>query len=238
MDRSRLASAILLGLVAGACANPLGGLAGAESDHAWGGVRASWEVPRRVLSDGKPPAHQYLFEIESTVGSGEFTQALESGESLTIDGTTFSGPSDVVAGFDVQQIAVDGRLRLRNEVGLGVDAIAGLGFTRLDLEAATAATSADLDQQGFGPVLGTGLFFELPPQLRFYAELTWQPTFVGAGDVADVRIFDVGLDLRLTEALGLILSWRDFAYREERGGAESDLDLTARGPRLTLTLQF
>jgi hypothetical protein len=82
------------------------------------------------------------------------------------------------------------------------------------------------------------VFFELPPRLRFYAEILWQAALVGGGEVADVQVFDVGMDLRLTEALGLTLSWRDLGYQEERDGAESDLDLTARGPRLTLMLQF
>jgi hypothetical protein len=238
MRRTRLAIAIPLGLLLGACASPSDGLSGSDDESTFGGLRATWEIPRPTISDGRPPARQWLLEVEAGATSGDFGQALGAGQSLTIDGVTYSGPGAVQARFDVQQLAVDGRFRVRNAVGLGLDAIAGLGFTRLDLETASFGASADLDQQGLGPVLGTGVFFELPPRLRFYAELTWQAAFVGSGDVADVQVFDAGMDLRLTEALGLTLSWRDFAYREERDGAESDLDLNASGPRLTLMLQL
>lgn len=238
MRRTRLGIAIALCTLAGACASPSGGLSGSDSESTYGGLRATWEIPRPRFSDGKPPPRQFLLELEGSATGGDFTQSVASGGALVIDGTTYSGPSAVQASFDAQQVSVAGRMRLRNGVGLGVDGIAGIGFTRLDLATASFAASSDLEQQGLGPVLGTGVFFELPPRLRFFAELTWQPTFVGSGDVADVQVFDVGADVRLTEAIGLVLSWRDFSYQEERDGAESDLDLSARGPRLTLMLQL
>ena len=227
-----------LALLAAACASPSGGLSGSDGDASFGGLRATWEIPRRHFSDGKPPGQQVLLEVDASATRGDFDQALGVGDSLTLEGTTFPGPGAVQARFDVQQVTVDGRLRLRSDVGLGLDAIGGLGFTRLDLQVASFAASETVDQQGFGPVLGTGLFFELPPRLRLYAELTWQAALVGGGDVADVQVFETGLELRFTEALGLLFAWRDLTYQEERGGAESDIDLGASGPLLILTLRL
>lgn len=236
--RPRLALALLAAACFAACASPSGGLTGTDDSGSFGGLRASWEVPRPQITDGRPPARQVLVGLDLNGSKGNFEQPLGLGESLTIDGETYNGPQVVAARFDVQRVLVDGRLRLRTESGLGVDGIAGVGFTRLDLETAALSGTADLEQQGFGPLLGTGVFFELPPRLRFFAELTWQASVVSSDTVADVQVVDLGLDLRLTEALGIVLAWHDFTYRQERDGVESDLDLTARGPRLTLMLRL
>ena len=237
--RSPLPAALLLvAALLGACASPSGGLSGTDDSGSFGGLRASWEVPRPQITDGRPPARQYLVGVDLNGSKGNIEQPLGLGESLTIDGETYNGPQLVLARFDVQRVVVDGRLRLRSESGLGIDGIAGLGFSRLDLETAALSGNADLEQQGFGPLLGTGVFFELPPRLRLFAELTWQASIVSSDSVADVQVVDLGIDLRLTEALGIVLAWHDFSYQQERDGAESDLDLTARGPRLTLLLRL
>lgn len=210
--RSRYA-ALLVAAALGACANPGAGLATSDSDASFTGLRASWQVPRPQFSDGRPPPRQVLVQAELSNTDADFLD-------------------------DLHQASVDARLRLRGEHLLGFDVTGGLGFARLDLDGNQAAPTGDTEEEGFGPRLGLGLFCELPPRLRLFLDGVWQPTFVGAGDVADLQAFDLGVDVRLTQSIELVLGWRWLVYELERSGADPDLDLEAAGPRLSLALRF
>ena len=76
------------------------------------------------------------------------------------------------------------------------------------------------------------------PRLRLYLDGSWQPTFVGGGDTADVQALDLGLDYRLTDSIEVGLAWRQLVYELEDDGADSDLDLEASGPRLSIALRL
>ena len=51
-------------------------------------------------------------------------------------------------------------------------------------------------------------------------------------------MLDVGVSLRLSEVFGLIAAWRHLDYEFDGGPGQSDYDLGASGPRLTLELQL
>jgi hypothetical protein len=203
----------LLCAALGACANPGTGLSTSDSDASFTGLRASWEVPRPRFSQGRPPPRQVLAQAELSDTDADFLD-------------------------DLHQASVDARLRLRGEHLFGLDLTGGLGFARLDLDGNQGVPTGDSQEQGLGPRLGLGLFCELPPRLRLFLDGVWQPTFVGAGDVADLQAFDLGVDVRLTSSIELVLGWRWLAYEQERSGADPDLDLEAAGPRLSLALRF
>ncbi len=230
--------ALLLCAALGACANPGAGLAGEDSDSSFGSLRATWEVPRPMLAGGAPPPRQLLLQVEVGTSDSDDSQSVPAGETLTVDGTDFVGPTDVQLGFDLHQANVDARLRLRGESIFGLELIGGLGFTRLELDASQVGASASLEEDGFGPRVGLGLFCEPQSRLRLFLEGTWQPTFVGGGDIADVVALDLGLDYRLTDSIEFGLAWRQLAYELENDGADSDLDLEASGPRLSIAFRF
>lgn len=221
-----------------ACANPGAGLTGTDSDASFAGLRATWEIPRPTISDGRPPARQLLLQAELSRSDAQFDSDLSAGETVTVDGTQFVGPLTLATDFDLYLASVDARLRLRSEHAFGMDVFGGLGFTRMELDASAASGTAALEQDGFGPRVGLGLFCELPPRLRFFLDGFWQPTFVGSGDVADVQALDLGLELRLSTSIELVLAWRGLDYGFEDSGADSDLDLGAQGPRLSIALRL
>lgn len=213
-------------------------MSGDDSDSSFGSLRATWEVPRPMLEGGAPPPRQLLLQVEVGTSDSDASQAVPTGGALTVGGTDFVGPTNVQLGFDLQQANVDARLRLRGESIFGLDLIGGLGFTRLELDASQIGASASQEEDGFGPRLGLGLFCEPQSRLRLFLEGFWQPTFVGGGDVADVRALDLGLDFRLTDSIELGLAWRQLSWKQENDGADSDLDLEASGPRLSIALRF
>ena len=222
----------------GACASPGGGLSGEDSDASFGSLRASWEVPRPMLEGGAPPPRQLLLQVEVATSDGDFAQSVGSGDTLTVDGTDFVGPTTVHAGFDLHQANVDARMRLRSASLFGLDLFGGIGFTRLELDASEVGTSASLDEDGFGPRVGLGLFCEPQSRLRLFLEGAWEASLVGGGEVADVLELDLGLNYRLTDSIEFELAWRQLAYELENDGADSDLDLRASGPRLSIALRF
>src|SRR6187431_1830283 len=209
----------------GACANPGAGLSGEDSDSTFAGLRATWEVPRPMLTGGAPPPRQLLLQVEVASSDSDFSQSVPTGETLTVDGTDFAGPTSVHVGFDLHQANVDARLRLRSEGIFGLDVFGGVGYTRLELDASEVGAAASQEEDGFGPHLGLGVFCEPQSRLRLFLEGSWQPTFVGGGDVADVQALDLGLDYRLTDSIELVLAWRQLVYELEHDGADSDLDL-------------
>lgn len=221
-----------------ACANPGSELVADDSDSRFGGLSASWEVPRSVQSDGRPPARQLLLQLEVSTSDSDDQQSLGAGESVTVDGTTFVGPSALSTGFDLHLATADARVRLRTEHAFGLDVFGGVGFARLELDANGSGAATSLEEDGFGPRVGLGLFCELPTRVRLFVEGSFQASFVGGGDIADVQTLDLGLDLRLTDSIELVLAWRRLVYELENEGADSDFDLTAAGPRLSLALRF
>ena len=118
----RLSCAALCAAVC-ACANPGSELVADDSDSRFGGLRASWEVPRPVQSDGRPPARQILMQLEVSTSDSDDQQSLEPGESVTVDGTTFVGPSALSTGFDLHLTTrfSDGRVHNFTWRGLRLD---------------------------------------------------------------------------------------------------------------------
>jgi opacity protein-like surface antigen len=229
---------LLLCAALGACANPGAGIEGSDSDSTFGGLRASWEVPRPMLTGGKPPPRQYLLQVELGSSDADDSQSLPAGDTLTVDGADFVGPTNVHIGYDLYQANVDARMRLRGGSFFGLDLFGGIGFARLELDASEIGASASRAEDGFGPRIGLGLFCEPQSRLRLYLDGSWQPTFVGGGDIADVQALDLGLDYRLTDSIEVGLAWRQLVYELEDDGADSDLDLEASGPRLSIALRL
>jgi len=223
-----------------ACVNQQVALEGDDTNSFSGGLRGSWELDASESEDDQPPASQTLVELELSTSSSDFDQEVVAGTVVEIEGTGLDGPTSVHADFDLLQATFDARLRLRDRSGAGLDLFGGLGFSSLDLDVDDAGgASASDSQDGLGPLIGLALFFEPTRRVRLFAEGSELVTFVEGGEsLAAMETLDVGVSLRLTDAFGLIAGWRHLVYEFEGELGQSDYDLGASGPRLTLELQL
>jgi hypothetical protein len=220
------------------CASQQIELHGEDDSTFFAGLHGTWTPDSTTLPDGRPPPTELMLEIDVSASSSDFSQQVPDGSVIELGPVLFDGPTEVQAGFDLTVYTLDGRLRARAESGVGLDLFLGLGYSVLELEASDPANSVSSERDGLGPYLGAGVFWELPARLRIFAEVALlYPLVSDFDDAAELQTLDVGIGWRLVEAVELIGGWRRVDYEDEVG-FDSDFDLQASGPRLTLAVHL
>jgi hypothetical protein len=231
--------AFLVVVAAGCATVPLTTIEAHERNVLLPSARIGWNLTPRSETPSRP-ADGHGLEFTAYGGSGTDTQELVSGQlPVESGGQTFLAPQTLQHDFDVRvyQLAWRWRQFLADPVGLEV--IAGAGYTRLDLEVSSASQRASESLSSTGVVAGIGALWRVRPSTTLHARVEW----FGSADSNGITEAD-RMELSLAQAIGRHVVARVgyarsafYSERSESAGL-SDIELDLRGPLLGVELQF
>ncbi len=185
-----------------------------------------------------PNADDMRLRLRGSRIDGRFSQTIDSGDRINIEGTSISGPAEIDGEYEVTYWSL--ALGFDNS---GIDLVpgqpAGAGYIGL------GQTSFDLSLDDSGRVLSVDEDeIEIYFQYRFVQALTDSFTFGFAGaaglttDFDGSREYELILEYELTRQLILTGGYRWFDYFYFSDESDSDIELDFHGPVLGLKLSL
>jgi len=175
----------------------------------------------------------HALELDLAYGAGEDLQMLGVGESVNLDGMTFTGPGTLQNEVDLTAGSATWRMDFLSPgdgVSFGGALLLGAAFTNLDIEISNGAVSERSTLANGGPILGGQFHIQPRPWIELHVRSTIQ---VGiSDDPSSLATWEAGLELEPHPTIGLFAGWRWWNYDKEVPG--SDIDLELSGPTFGL----
>ena len=190
------------------------------------------EVDERKDSAAPDSGNRLEFELSGTSGSD--TQTLNVGDVINFEGSSFFGPGDVSIDWDLYTASALVSFRWPVAPTLRLDALAGLAGVYASTEVSRGAERAGDSSVTLGPQFGFRANWQPHHVIGLYGQGT---LYWGLGSqFATLGAAELGATARVSKVTMLFLGWRWWAYSEDRGG--SDLDLDMSGPLLGVSFDF
>jgi hypothetical protein len=187
------------------------------------------------------PHDGVAFELGVTGTSGSVSQSLAAGQpDVVLGGQTFTGPLQLRNEVDFRYYEGVFRFRKFFNDALGIEALAGLGYTTLDITVSAPGQRAAEDRDMAGLAVGFGGVWRVLPSTSLQARWTG---FVASGRLLfpDRTMSNQRVDIHLVQALGrnaaLRAGWTDWRLSSDNSPS-SDFKATFSGPALGLELMF
>ncbi len=181
--------------------------------------------------------HAVEFGYVKTNGSD--AQFLPAGQApVVLGGQTFSAPQQLRNAFDFSFIDVSWRWRrFFGDYPLGLEVLAGLGNSRLDLAVSSPTQQASESFSTAGPQAGAGFLWRLHPGTSVQARVAGFVSTSGRGVNEAVRA-ELSLSRVLHENLGVRLGYSSWEVKGQGQDTISDFRLRMSGPSLMLEMNF
>lgn len=195
------------------------------------------------LSEGEEspsePQSGHAVEFGYVKARGSDSQSLTAGQApVVIGGQTFSAPQQLINAFDFSFVDVSWRWRkFFDGRPLGLEVLAGLGSSRLDLAVSSPTQQVSESFSTVGPQAGAGLIWRLQSGTSVQARIAGFVSASGRGVNEAVRA-ELSLAQVLGSNLGLRAGYASWELKGQSQDAISDFRLRFSGPSLLLEMNF
>ena len=198
-------------------------------------------APEDTVASVDPEVEPPLEPIEGTLaidfgfafGKSDTAQQVGAGQLLSLNGTTFFGPTDVAADFALYSWTVAARGGVRIREILSLEGLGGLGIQSYDLESG-GGTVHDSKVSG-GPLIGGRATLHLIPWVDIYTQT--HATFGVGYEAGTLASYEAGATISPLPGLALLAGWRWWNFDEDRDG-EGDVEIKLSGPMVGAVVTF
>ena len=193
--------------------------------------------------EGDNSTRKGVFGIEAAVtgGEGDFDIDLLAGETILAGGGMIAGPATVRTEFRMIEatLAVRGGTRLGDR--FNIHGIGGFGYHETKLKLAGGGTQLNESIDGFGPLVGVHIGFEVAKWLEIYGRASILFFELDAYDdvgLSQSRQVEVGMQLNLSDAIGLFTAYRWWHVEQEDFSLATDIDIRGGGIVVGIVIRF
>jgi len=193
------------------------------------------------LSEGKQPPSQaqtgHAVEIGIAGARGSDSQSLPAGQApIILNDTVFLPPQDLKNEFAFSFADVSWRWRrFSGEGSLGLEVLAGLGYSSLGLTVSSPAQRASDHFATWGPQAGLGLIWRMRPTTSLQARAVGFLSGATLGVNETFRL-ELSVSQAFHENLSLRVGYAVWEVKGQEQASMSDFQLRFSGPMLALDI--
>jgi len=193
---------------------------------------------RHAMVEGRPEdgiGGQSSIELEYTFLEDDADQSLGPDDSIELDGEVFDGPGGVDYRYRVAAFALAFHAMQVFESGVAFGGFGGLSSHTLELDGKFEGTRDSVDVFSVGPYFGGEVRWYAPARFHLFARLTFSYEIPDERQSVETRGVELGGVYHFSRYFSLGAGYRWWRYEAKSDGDfESDLELDADGPLLTL----
>lgn len=196
------------------------------------------------LDDGKQYASElrsgHAIEFGLMKANGGGNQSLSTGqEPIVLNYTTFTGPQQLRNDFNFSFADISWRWReFLLDSPLGIELLAGAGFSSLRLEVSSATQRASGSFSEVGAQGGLGVFWRFDPVNSIQARMAVFSALDTPNTLYDYARLELSYTRILGENLTLRAGYASWDVKGSQGGDMSNYQLRFSGPTLVLDWDF